>query len=334
MTHRSTRHRHRVLAVLVAVAALAVARAAEAQSVTMVRAMGPDNSDDGPAVFLSFGGGYTPYIATFGASNKTASGTQEGNVSTVVNGLDAYTYKELSQKLINVGPQFGVRFPVGHSLLGWISVGASYLQLDNTAPKAADGGVFNHFQQITDIKSLSPNPGFSANLGLDWDGIRFKTMTVVLGANVSVFTSNGLSGYSVNGTVNVPNSGQTYAEAKTTNLNLVIVTIEPHAGLEWRPFGSLLINNFGVFGTATLSGGSVTEQQNVTNSLSTTVNNTTTTTGFTDTKDLTVSLSMTPASYLGAYYGWYFALPHFGTLGIEGQFGARLSASFTYQYAF
>jgi hypothetical protein len=302
---------------------------AGAQPMTMVRAMGPGNTDAGPSVFLSVGGGFTPLVTTFGGSNRT----QSGDLNSVVSGLNTYTYKELSQQLLNVGPQFGLRLPLGPYFVFWVSAGTSLLRLDDKSPPLVDQSAFkSSFEQIKNVKSLTLNPGFAAATGIDWDGLKFGPLTLVVGANVDVFTSSGLSGYEANGANTVTNlSTETYAEARTTNLSLALISVEPHVGLEWRPFGTLAINSFGVFGSATFSVGSLTERTTLQVSLQAKDQPKT---GHIDTQDVTIALSMTPVSYVGAYYGWYFAFPHFGTIGVEGQFGARLSGVLSYQYAF
>jgi len=288
----------------------------------------PDKELGGLTVFVSADGGLTPYIATY-----EGSGFNEGLVGAEVLGTDlSFELEEREQQLLYIGGTVGARYSMDtmHFTAGF---GVSYLELQQQNNVQSPPGVgYNNEHQ--EFQTLTPNPGFSAILGFDWEAYHNSHVSLILGLQALYTSAFGLRGTSLDGTDTSrggPTNGDRleYTRTDTTDLSMHLITFQPHVGAEWRPVGSLAVNSFGLFSALTLSAGSMTKRLRTASESFGTVSG-----GTMQDSELTLDLSMSPIQIMGGYYGWYFAVPHFGTIGLEAQFGARWNAELSYQYSF
>jgi hypothetical protein len=331
--------RQRLLFTLVLTSLLVVPAALNAQSVSLGQAMGhldDTKTESSITMFTYVLGGYTPLTVSY-----TGDQTREqwNNGTQTVDGANGNSeFKEHRQRLLVLGMQAGMRFDLPSRVSLSVSMGASYLQLrESTTPgdlvnpnsPYLEGGAFPH----NDFYNYKPNPGFSASLGFNWEMVRFKRLSALLGLEFLYMSTYGLRGHSLSGTKSDFAGAQTlYEDVNTADLSLHLFTLQPHLGVEWRPFQSFITNNFGMFFTMMFSAGSETRDVNETR---TTVapNGTTTINAYTK-NHMQIDVSMSPIQYIGAYYAWHVAIPHVGTLGAELQFGSVWNAILSYQYMF
>ena len=303
-----------------------------AQPVSLGSAMG-HTGEGGPlekgfTLFLAMDVGYTPLKATYKAGQDDLASKNMFGVNTSLE--ETFTYKERSQRLLQLGPQFGVRVPLPLNITLSGAIGVTYMKLMERADVPVPGSEYNDNHH--DYYTYDPNPGFSAMLGINWEALRFERLSIVTGLQLQYLSTYGLDGHTVEGkrdeTVGGIPTKIEYDEVTTTDIALRMINIIPHLGLEWRPFSSFVVNSFGMFMSFMVpAGSSMTKEFKRHHKVAGAMT-------VEESLESKIGLSLSPIQMLGAYYAWYFAIPHFGTLGIELQFGSRWNAMLSYQYSF
>ena len=116
-----------------------------------------------------------------------------------------------------------------------------------------------------------------------------------------------------------------------TDTEMHLFNIQPYVGFQWRPVRAFLCNSFGLYYAFVASAATMTKEPTV-YSYAEDEDGNEAEAG--DREKSKVNLWLEPNQPLGAYYGWYFNIPHFGTLGAEVQIGNRWNGSINYQYRF
>jgi hypothetical protein len=269
-------------------------------------------------IFASLNFGFTPYTMTF--ENKIIEEALAGGQSSGYS--SEATYVERKQRMYTLGAIFGVSMELVKKLEVTAGIGAYYINLEDTDTAYADYTF-----------DLIPSPGFASFVGISWEPALSDHISFVLGLQVSYLSAFGLSGFEYDEHITYSNRDQSLIVTQdTTDMKMHLFYIQPHLGFEWRPVSSFVANSFGLYYSATLSAASmrvVTRQF---------TSDYTDLTGFVtdngDRSSRTVDLWVKPIQPLGAYYGWYFIIPHSGTLGLEFQLGNRWNVAFSYQYEF
>jgi hypothetical protein len=284
---------------------------------------------DGLVVFATGHYGVTPYTATYkGSAFRTVTQAAGEEVAVSTQERD-YTLKQRKQELTTMGPLFGVHLRMSDRIRITAGVGASEISLDeeSTGAMAGGDGLPDSASQVRAFATYDINAGLSAVLGLDWEPIRYERISVSVGLHVSYLSASGLDGFEFTER-NVRSGGDDVRTTEveqnnTTDVNLQLITLQPHLGFEWRPLQSFVSNSFGLFAAVIFSSATFTRQISTINAR--------------DDKNILeedVEFTVMPEQILGAYYGWHFAIPHFGSLGFELQFGANNAAALNYQYQF
>ena len=312
----SARHAGRAAALALAAIWL-LPSAALAQPVAFGYAQVPVDSDEIPnelSVYVSGDYSSTPYNAVF-----------DGNIKTTGNGatdsLLTYSLQDRQQTVNTMGVSFGARFPLGPKLTLLAGLGVSQVTLSDSKGSGSLklGKAVEGYNAEFRAKQVDMNPGFSASVGILWEMVRYSRFSFLMGLNTTYFSSYSSKGGAVTVTATQGANSTTNSETDTTDLSLHLFNIQPHVGVQWRPIRTFIVNSFGMFGQLVASAATLTEQSAATNA---------------PTTDVTVKLSLKPQQYLGAFYGWYFAVPRLGVVGVEAQYGTRLSIGVNYQYMF
>ena len=281
--------------------------------------------------FFSADAGYTPFKAEYEGSKlaRQLSGIDITGTNT------DFTFKEREQRLMALGGTAGLRWQPTDAVHLLFGVGVSWLELQEENTVQVQSGNYNN--EHREFRRISPNPGFSATLGIDLIPVQRPHLAFVLGAQVIYLSAFGLRGNELTGTDIVlggaaAGSTQIYAQTNTTDLNLQLLTFLPHVGLEWRPRASWATNTFGLFSTYVLSFGSMEKRFRFTSEDYPNVGNASTS-AYQET-EVNLDMKLAPIQFLGAYYGWTFAIPRVGSIGLEVQFGTRWNGNVNYQYSF
>jgi len=301
---------------------------------------GPTGVPTGLTVFVSADAGLTPYTATY-----TGDLVFEDLAGAVILGVnEGFTFKEREQRMLRIGGNVGVRFPITSSLLLTAGFGGSYLELqEENLIQSPTGSSFQN--QHTEFRTLEPNPGFAATLAVDWEALRRSHFSLITGLKLLYVSSYGLRGTSLEGessgftqdlitSQQLPGNELFYADLATVDMSLHILSIQPHAGVEWRAVDSYLVNSFGVFANAVVSSGTLVKEVTLQTDLVPSTGNPADITSSLHRESTELGLSLSPLQFMGAYYGWYLSIPHFGTLGAEVQAGGRWNAEISYQYTY
>lgn len=305
---------------------------------------GPSGVPSGLTVFVAADGGITPYVATY-KGDLLFENLEGSNQITLTEG---FSFQEREQRLLRLGGNVGVRFPLMDGLLLSVGLGATHLELqqktlfgEDTVGRVPDGS--SYANQHDQFRTLKPNPGFAATLGVDWEALRRSHLSMITGLKLLYVSSYGLRGASLEGEVLETNAdlpgGQRqlfYSSLGTTDMVLHMLSIQPHLGVEWRAVDSYLVNTFGVFANAVVSSGKLVNEVMLQTSL-TPNPDPPPAPPVLDKKEYDkteMDLSLSPLQFMGAYYGWYLSIPHFGTIGAEIQVGGRWNAEISYQYTY
>lgn len=315
---------------VVVLSLLSTSSALYAQSISLGQALGhteEKKSESSYTMFTYLQAGYTPLNVTY-----TGTNTNEDWINNAIApSSETYTYDERSQRITALSPNFGIRFDMPSRVSFSVSFGASYLKLEERQDAPLANTDYRNYH--SDFYTYKPNAGFSTSLGLDWEMVRFKRISGMLGLQFQYLSTYGLKGHSVTGNINNTAGGiNSYDESNTTDLSLHLFNIQPHIGIEWRPFQSFVVNSFGVFGTMMLSAASMEKTTRFVHT-DTAPGGAQTTRAYTTSKQ-EIDVSVQPVQFLGAFYAWHFAIPHFGSLGFELQFGSQWNAILAYQYMY
>lgn len=267
-------------------------------------------------VFATTNFGFSSYTMTFEnafAHEELAGGEVTGYES------DA-TYVERKQRMYTLGAIFGVSLELVKNLHVTGGIGGYYIDLEDKDTS---------YSEYT--FDLIPSPGFAAFFGLSWQPQLSDHVSFVLGVQGSYLSTYGLSGYTFDEqTASLDGNTSSEVDNNTTDVDLHLFYIQPHLGFEWRPVNSWLANSFGVYYSAVLSVAQMTVERKTYRSDQ--IDGAITENGALSSRK--VDLWVKPIQPLGAYYGWYFIIPHAGTLGMELQLGNRWNVALSYQYEF
>jgi len=279
-----------------------------------LRRVGPQSSvPDRLSVFVTGYGSWSDQDATFDVSSK--SGNRTAELVFEATGMEMRTY----------APQLGLTYAFNPSFLMYAAAGVAYVDLSE---RRVDIPGTLYADQHAPIFEYDLRPGLAATVGGSYAIAKFANFTFVSGGRLSYTSSSHLNEDAVTGNIRVtdPSSNTEIDELRTTDVTLRMLNLRANAGLEWRPAGSYLINDFGLTLGFSYAFGSITKAYR----LSHTVNGTVSRVEETD----TVGVSLLPANLVGVYYGWSVFIPRFGLLGVEVQALNALQASLTYEYIF
>jgi len=288
-----------------------------AQSLSLGHAMGHLEDQKQESTFTMFTymlAGYSPMKMVY--SGNVNTGRWDNINNQLQTDTSDFTYNERKQKMLMLGPQFGVRFSLPAGFSFGASLGVSYLKLKEDMDTPVPNSWYGNDHQ--DFYNYDPNPGFSASLSVAWEAVRFRRISAVLGLQLQYLSTLGLSGHSVTGNENYADgSGRYYSEASTSDLSMHL----------------FIMNSFGMSFTFMFSAGTLNRHTNFSHITIDNAGNQVVDPGY-SLEETNIDVSVHPIQYLGAYYAWYFAIPHFGTLGAEIQFGSLLVGMVSYQYMF
>ncbi|MEC9072719.1 MAG: hypothetical protein VX938_10085, partial [Myxococcota bacterium] len=233
---------------------------------------GPSGLPSGLTIFVTADGGITPYTATYTGNLLF----QDSSSILTLEETDSFTFTERHQRLLRLGGSVGLRFPLMDGLLMSVGFGGSHLELQEENLIDMSGTDSRFDNQHADFRTLEPNPGFAATLGVDWEALRRSHFSLNTGLKLMYVSSYGLRGTEldeglntqqvINEQTGLPEQGTDknelfYSNFGYTDMVLHILSIQPHLGVEWRAVDSYLVNSFGVFANVVVSSGTLVKEQ-------------------------------------------------------------------------
>jgi hypothetical protein len=216
-------------------------------------------------------------------------------------------------------PRFGLTYAKSERLLLEGSVGVSFYDFEERTVSSTFYA--NDHQALTNAKL---NPGLSVEAGALYTWKKFGDFAVILGTRATYRSATKDTGDDVHAVFTPPGgSAGTFEDVSTDAVSVRTLALTGSAGLEWRPRNTWFVNHFGVAVAAAYTFGSIDHTIKTVDA-------------GTVTSDLKseVDIGMTPADWVGVYYGWSYFVPRVGVFSLEGQFLAEPRVTLTYEYLF
>lgn len=227
------------------------------------------------------------------------------------------TYKARGLGTQSMVPRFGMTYVKSDRLLLEGSVGVSFYDFEErTVP------VDWYSQEHQALTNTELRPGLSVEVGGLYTWKKFGDFAALLGARGTYRSASKNTGDEVSAVFTSGTSTRS-EYVRTDDVNVRTLALTGSAGLEWRPRNTWLVNNFGVAVAAAYTFGSIDHRvKEVDGGVV-----------LSDYKS-EVDIGMTPADWIGVYYGWSWFLPRVGVFSLEGQFLAEPRVTLTYEYLF